>query len=177
MDPLGLTLIFCARILDVSCGTFRILLLVRGKRIQAAFMGFCEVSIYMIVLGYILGGGGALNLPQLMAYAGGYAAGNFIGAFLEEKLLNAYVMLEIIAERNGNTLDLVGILRQEGFGATVINGKGKNGIRNIIKVVCRRSDISRVSRIIGDDTCVFLSDVKACWGGQFPVNKSITMKV
>lgn len=177
MDPLGLALIFGARILDVSCGTFRILLLVRGKRFQAAFMGFCEVSIYMLVLGYILGGGGALTLPQLIAYAGGYAAGNFIGAFLEEKLLNAYVMLEIIAEKSNNTVKLVDVLRHEGFGATVINGKGKKGIRHIVKVVCRRSDMPRVSKIIGENSCVFMSDVKGCWGGQFPGNNRLACRV
>lgn len=176
MDPLGLLLIFSARILDVTCGTFRILLLVRGKRIQAAFMGFCEVTIYMTVLGYILGGGGALEIPQLLAYAAGYAAGNFFGAVLEEKLLNSYVMLEIIAERKGSGMDLANVLRDQGFGATVLNGKGKNGIRQIIKVVCRRSDMNRLSEIIGENSCVFMSDVKSCWGGQFPVSKKLVFK-
>ena len=176
MDPLGLVLIFFARILDVSCGTLRILFLVRGHRIQASFMGFCEVTLYMIVLGYILGGGGTLALPQLLAYAGGYAAGNWVGAILEEKLMNSLVMLEIIAERGYSTHHIVDSLREEGFGATVLNGKGRNGIRQIIKVVCRRKDIPRISSLIGDTSCVFLSDVKGCWGGQFPLQKTLSFR-
>jgi len=176
MDPLGLVLIFLARILDVSCGTLRILFLVRGRSFQASLMGFCEVTLYMLVLGYILGGGGTLTLPQLLAYAGGYAAGNWVGVLLEEKLMNSFVMLEIIAERSYLTQDIVQTLRDEGFGATLINGKGKNGIRHIIKVVCRRKDIPRISSLIGDRSCVFLSDVKGCWGGQFPLQKRFSFK-
>ena len=176
MDPLGLIGIFAARILDVSCGTIRILLLVKGRRLQAAFMGFCEVSVYMLVLGYILGGGGTLTLPQLLAYAAGYASGNYVGAMLEEKLMNSFVMLDIISEWKDETFRLIDTLRQEGFGATVLDGMGKNGMRLVIKVVCRRNDIPRLSAVIGKDKCVFVSDVRSCWGGRFPLRRGLTVR-
>ena len=50
MDYVGLLLIFCARIVDVSCGTVRILFLVRGRRALAAMIGFVEVMIYLTAL-------------------------------------------------------------------------------------------------------------------------------
>ncbi|HCA41406.1 MAG TPA: hypothetical protein DEP01_07950 [Aminobacterium sp.] len=169
MDWLGLILIFSARIADVSLGTVRILFLVRGRRRLAACIGFLEVMIYMSVLGYILGGGGTLTFPQLIAYAAGYGTGNFMGSLLEEKLLNAFVTLDIILERNQETMTLIDRIRAEGFGATVLIGHGKDGLRLVAKVICHRSDIAPISKIIGDQGFVCISDVKGCWGGYFKV--------
>lgn len=167
MDLLGLALIFSARILDVSLGTVRILFLVRGRRRLAATIGFLEVMIYMSVLGYILGGGGFLTFPQLIAYAGGYGAGNFMGSLLEEKLLNAFVTLEIILERNQETRLVIEQIRKAGFGATVLVGQGRAGLRYVVKVICHRSDIPQISEIIGAKGFVCISDLKGCWGGHF----------
>ncbi|MDY0135145.1 MAG: DUF5698 domain-containing protein, partial [Atribacterota bacterium] len=62
---LGLFFIFFARMADVSMGTFRILLLVRGMKLRAALIGFCEVSIYIIALSVVLGGG-KLSPPEIV---------------------------------------------------------------------------------------------------------------
>ena len=45
----GYLFIFFARIVDVSLQTIRVLLLVRGKRIPAAAIGFFEVMLYITV--------------------------------------------------------------------------------------------------------------------------------
>jgi uncharacterized protein YebE (UPF0316 family) len=171
IDIVGLLMIFGARILDVSCGTFRILLLVRGRRFIAACIGFFEVMLYMVILGYVIGGGKPLEIPQLIAYCGGYAMGNFLGAFLEERLLNAFVLLEVISERNEKTFDMIRTLREEGFGTTVLTGEGRTGVRYVIKVICGRKDIQTATRIIGDKGFVFVSDVKGVWGGHFRMKR------
>ncbi|HRX27101.1 MAG TPA: DUF5698 domain-containing protein, partial [Aminivibrio sp.] len=120
MDPVGLILIFCARIVDVSCGTVRILFLVRGKRALAAAIGFVEVMVYLTALGHILGGGREMNLLQMVVYCAGFSSGNFIGSLLEERLLNAYVLLELIMDRNPETQEMIDNIRQDGYGATVL---------------------------------------------------------
>lgn len=104
MDIVGPLLIFCSRLLDVPLGTFRILLLVRGKKVQASITAFFESAIYLIALGYILKSG--ISEPeQIIAYAGGYAAGNFLGVTLEEKFLSSFVLIEIINNcRHGGSL-------------------------------------------------------------------------
>ncbi len=171
MDLLGLVLIFSARILDVSLGTVRILFLVRGRRQLAAVTGFLEVMIYMSVLGYILGGGASLTFPQLIAYASGYGAGNFVGSLLEEKLLRAFVTLEIILERNQETQAIIEQIREAGFGATVLVGKGRAGLRLVVKVICNRSDIRHILGLVDEKGFVCISDVKGCWGGHFKIKR------
>ena len=98
MEFLGLLMIFCARVMDVSCNTIRILFLVKGQRFIAACIGFVEVLIYMAVLGFILGGGKSLSVLELLFYCGGFATGNYVGSWLEEKLMNTFILVEVILE-------------------------------------------------------------------------------
>ena len=132
MDYVGLLLIFCARIVDVSCGTVRILFLVRGRRALAAMIGFVEVMIYLTALGHIIGGGREMNWIQMVVYCAGFSTGNFIGSLLEEKLMNAYVFLELIMDRTAETKEMIDNIRADGFGATVIYGRGRDGVRTIV---------------------------------------------
>ncbi|MFY9430274.1 MAG: DUF5698 domain-containing protein [Acetomicrobium sp.] len=167
---LGLFFIFFARMTDVSMGTFRILLLVRGMKLRAALIGFCEVSIYIIALSVVLGGG-KLSPPEIVFYAGGFAAGNYLGAFLEEKLLSGYALVEVIAESSPLLSEKVDTLREAGYGTTVLSGRGKNGERMILKIVCERKKISDVLGKVKGLGFVYISDVKSVSGGFFSTNK------
>ncbi|HOO87412.1 MAG TPA: DUF5698 domain-containing protein [Synergistales bacterium] len=167
MDYVGLLLIFCARIVDVSCGTVRILFLVRGRRALAAMIGFVEVMIYLTALGHIIGGGREMNWIQMVVYCAGFSTGNFIGSLLEEKLMNAYVFLELIMDRTAETKEMIDNIRADGFGATVIYGRGRDGVRTIVKIICRRRDVPVIVAHTHNKGFICISDVKGCSGGQF----------
>ena len=167
MDYVGLLLIFCARIVDVSCGTVRILFLVRGRRALAAMIGFVEVMIYLTALGHIIGGGREMNWIQMVVYCAGFSTGNFIGYLLEEKLMDAYVFLELIMDRTAETKEMIDNIRADGFGATVIYGRGRDGVRTIVKIICRRRDVPVIVAHTHNKGFICISDVKGCSGGQF----------
>ncbi|QTX32389.1 hypothetical protein KAR29_00080 [Aminithiophilus ramosus] len=160
-------LIFLARVADVSMATVRMLLLVKGRRGIAAFVGFFEVSLYLLSLQYVLKAG--LSSPlNFIAYAGGYATGNFMGSLLEEKLLSGHVLVEIIAHDVAGGACMANTLREAGFGTTVITGEGRNGPRLVLKVVCDRNDRHRVlAATKGCSAFVFVSDLKGVQGGHF----------
>lgn len=170
INILELALIFGARVLDVSCGTFRILLLVRGKKLTASLLGFVEVGLYMTILAIVLGGK-SLEIPQLIAYCAGFATGNYVGIFLEERLLRRFVLLEIIADVSEESYALIRRLREEGFGTTVLIGQGKGGVRHIIKVICPAREVGAVQALIGPKFFCFISDVKGVWGGYFRMKR------
>ena len=171
MDVLGLALIFCARIVDVSCGTVRILFLVRGRRVMAALIGFFEIMVYLTVLGRIIGGGRELTFIQMVVYCAGFSAGNFIGSLPEEKLMNAYSFLELIMDRTEETDRMIDDIRADGFGATVQYGRGRDGVKTIVKVICRRKDIPMIVAHTKNRGFICISDVKGCSGGQFRMMK------
>jgi uncharacterized protein YebE (UPF0316 family) len=168
LNILGLFLIFFARIVDVSCSIVRILFLVKGQRFIASCIGFFEVMVYMLVLGYLLGGGKGLTYVELMFYCGGFATGNYIGSRMEELLLNSFILVEVILDDNEEAWSSIAEVRRIGLGATVIKGMGRNGPKLVTEIFCRRHDVMTVQKMFNDQGFVTVSDVKLCMGGWFP---------
>src|SRR6056297_1513927 len=111
---LGSILIFLARVMDVSMGTIRTLMVVRGKRIYAALIGFFEVTIYIIALQKVVT---SLDRPlNLIAYSLGLAAGNYFGSLLEEKMALGQISAQLIPGKNQQ--QMIKNLREAGFGVT-----------------------------------------------------------
>ena len=168
MSVLGLFGIFFARILDVSCNTIRLLFLVRGHRFLAACIGFFEVMIYMLVLGAILGGGKVLSTTELFFYCGGFATGNYVGSWLEERLMNTFTLVAVILDESETAHSAINAVREMGLGATVLHGMGRDGPRLVVEIFCRRHDVQAVQNIFNSIGFVTVSDVRRCRGGWFP---------
>ncbi|MDR1979067.1 MAG: DUF5698 domain-containing protein [Synergistaceae bacterium] len=168
MNIAGLFFIFFARIIDVSCSIVRILFLVKGQRFLAVCIGFFEVMVYMVVLGYVLGGGKALTFAELIFYCGGFATGNYIGAWMEERLLNSFILVEVILDDGDDARASISKVRDMGLGATVINGMGRDGPKLVVEIFCHRHDVMTVQTLFNDRGFVTISDVKRCTGGWFP---------
>ncbi len=65
-------------------------------------------------------------------------------------------------------------MRKEGFGVTVIEGCGKEGLHEILSVLVRRKDLSRLMNIVNKmDANAFVSvmDTKKIAGGYFARKK------
>ncbi|HPD63701.1 MAG TPA: DUF5698 domain-containing protein, partial [Anaerolineaceae bacterium] len=127
-------IIFVARIFDVTLGTLRIIFVARGKRNLAPILGFFEVLIWIVVISQLV-----QNLESATAYIGyaaGFAAGNYFGMWLEDKLaLGTYILRLITAEEPG---ELVRRLRAAGFGVTTVAGEGKTGTVQLIYTFVKR---------------------------------------
>ncbi len=172
-----LLLIFLARCTDVTLGVFRILMVVKGRKLVAAGLGFFEVMVFISVMNAVLGGGKSLSIYELLAYCSGFAAGNIVGSFLESKLTDAYVIAELIAEQNDRSDDLIAKLRETGFGTTVIHAEGRSGARLVIKVICSRKHSPKVKKIADDHGAfLYIADIKGVSGGYFTGGANIKRK-
>lgn len=140
----GYLFIFFARVMDVSLATIRLLFVVRGRKIEAAFIGFFEVLIFVTALARVMGH--LDNWFNILAYAGGFATGSLVGGMVEERLALGYVATQIISLRMDN--ELRDAIRAAGFGLTVITGQGKDGERHILLVVSKRKHLPRLSKLI-----------------------------
>lgn len=137
-------LIFFARILDVSMGTIRIILVAKGMKKVAPIIGFFEVLIWILAISKIIE-----NLDNWMcyiAYAAGFATGNFIGMLLEEKLALGHELIRVITKRDAH--DLVESLKDDGFGVTFIKAEGTKGEVGIVYVIVTRKKITNAISII-----------------------------
>jgi uncharacterized protein YebE (UPF0316 family) len=87
--------IFLARVIDVSMGTFRTIVVFRGFPARAAVIGFVEILIWVAASSQVLRQVNAW--PLMVAYAGGFAAGNYLGVWLESKVAMGQELFRIIA--------------------------------------------------------------------------------
>ncbi|HHY05017.1 MAG TPA: DUF2179 domain-containing protein [Thermoanaerobacterales bacterium] len=161
---LGYAFIFIARVIDVTLSTLRTLMVVRGKKIHAAVIGFFEVIVYIVALNKVVG---QLSNPMnLFAYALGFSTGNYIGIYVEEKLAIGLTTVQIITQNS----ELCQLLRQKGFGVTVMEGMGKEGSREVLMVSLPRKSVPQVMEIIkqhDESAFVTIMDTKGTRGGYF----------
>lgn len=165
-------LIFFARICDVTLGTLRIIFVSKGLKYAAPFLGFFEVLIWVIAISQLLSNLG--TWVSYLAYAGGYATGNFVGMRLEEKLAIGTLLVRITTAKHGRTV--MQILNSNGFGATLIEGEGSTGKVDIIQTVTSRKHIKKVEKLITQyDSSIFytVEDVRMVRHGVFPSKPSV----
>jgi uncharacterized protein YebE (UPF0316 family) len=137
-------LIFCARILDVSLDTMRIIFISRGSRLIPPLLGFFEVLIWLLAITQIFRN---LNgFVYYVAYAGGFAMGNFVGICIERKLAVGNLIIRVITGKDST--ELLNHLNNEGFGFTTVNAEGSQGSVKIIFMVIKRRNLEKVSDIV-----------------------------
>lgn len=160
-------LIFFSRIFDVSLGTIRIIFVSRGKKVLAPMLGFFEVLIWLLAMGQIMKQ--LDNVMCYLAYAGGFAMGNFIGILLEEKLALGTLVVRIIMVKD--ECSLKDRLITSGYGVTVVDAKGANSDVKIIYTIIKRKDLDEVISIINrcnSNAFYSVEDARTVNRGVFP---------
>jgi uncharacterized protein YebE (UPF0316 family) len=143
--PIALPIfIFFARILDVTLGTMRIISLSRGLKKLTPFLGFFEVFIWVIAISQLVRN--LTHFSSYFAYAAGFATGNYIGMWIEEKLALGTLTVRIFAVAQGEELSKQ--LAASGFGVTVLDGHGAGGMVKVLFTTIHRRELQQVEKII-----------------------------
>jgi len=137
-------LIFLARVIDVSLGTLRIILVSKGAKRIAPVLGFFEILIWLLAIGQVMQN--LTNITNYFAYALGFAFGNYIGIMIEQKLAMGMVVVQVITRRDAS--ELINFLRLADFGLTVIEAKGGTGPVHILHTVTKRSNLPYIIETI-----------------------------
>jgi uncharacterized protein YebE (UPF0316 family) len=142
--PWGPLVIFGLRIIDVSLATLRMLLIVRGQRVVAPLIGFFEVLIWLLAAGSAIR---YLGSPlHAVGYAGGFAAGNAVGLWIEERLALGLARVQTFSPHGG--VEVAEALRDQGFGVTEFLGRGREGNVELVSCVARRSEVPKMLKTI-----------------------------
>ncbi len=164
-------LIFIARICDVTLGTMRIISVSQGRRYISPILGFFEVLIWIMVISKVMQN--MDNPVCYLAYAGGFAAGNFVGILLEKKVALGNSVVRIITPRNTNHLQ--NALSEAGYGVTSVEGEGSSGAVTLIYCVIKRANLRYLIEIVektNPKAFYSIEDVRHVNEGIFPVRKS-----
>ena len=128
--------IFFARIIDVSLGTFRTILTVKGKILIPTIIAFFEVLIWFYVAMEAL----LVDESKIIiavSYSLGYAKGNLIGSIISKKFINTLNEVKIYHP----TKRLITMLNRFKFSYYIIN-------KNVITIYIRNSGIYKLASLI-----------------------------
>lgn len=159
-------LIFCFRIVDQSIGTIRLIFAAKGLKKLAPVFAFFESFIWLLAIGQIMKH--LDNIYCYIAYAGGYAMGNYVGILLEEKLSIGTAVIRVIPKKD--TTALIEFLRKQGYGVTVVNVDGMLGPTKMLFTTVRRKEARHVIDIIkqfNPNAFYTIDEVKDVSGGFF----------
>lgn len=160
-------LIFVARVADVTLGTLRIVFISQGRRKLAPLVGFFEILIWLIAMGQIFSN--LTNFIYYIAYAGGFAMGNYIGLIVENKISLGLLSLQLIIRENPETL--INLLKDRGYSLTTMTAEGTKGFVKIVYLVIKRKSLPKTLEMIRTNNpkaFISIEQVKSVSGGNFP---------
>jgi uncharacterized protein YebE (UPF0316 family) len=139
-------LIFGLRLTDVSMGTVRTIMVLRGMRKIAALIGFVEVSIWVMAISRVIGN--LDSVVSVLAYGGGFAAGTLLGMWIEDKLALGHVYIQVVSTHKGP--EIAQTIREAGFGATQVQAEGQSGPVHLIDVVVPRKRSKKLLHLVNE---------------------------
>ncbi len=151
-------MIFLARVVDVSLGTLRHALIIRGKRALTFVIAFVESIIWVFAVSRVIND---LSDPLMaIAFAFGFAAGTFVGITLESVLKIGEQVVKVFTQKGGAVAQL---LREQGFRVTEFQGNGRDGTVYLLFVQVPRRSVKQVMKLTRsiDPTCyLVVEDIK-----------------
>lgn len=159
--------IFFARCTDVSLDTFRIITISKGMKGLAALIAFFQMLIWITALGQVIH-----NLNSwlnIIAYAGGFSAGTYVGLKVDQRIALGRVLVTIITKLDAT--QLIDFLKQSNLGVTSVDAQGASGNVKIIYTVINRKDLNFVLsklHLFNPNAFYSIEDVRSAAKGIFP---------
>ena len=152
-------LIVLARIADVSFGTIRTICVVNGRRGIAWIMAFFEILIWIAVVSKVITN--LNNYYYAVAYAVGYATGNFVGITIEKYLAFGEQVVRVFTRKG---TELAAELRNSGFGVTALVGQGRDGPVDLLFVQTLRKKAPKAAQqahSLDPDCYIVVDDIRS----------------
>lgn len=136
--------IFFLRVIDMSLDTIRLLFVMRGRKLLAWILGFSQSAVFIIAIGSVLTND--QNVITVIGYAAGFATGNVVGMYIEERLAIGHIHLTIVSPSRG--AGIADMLRQQGYAVTEISARGLQGTVTLLHVDVMRRQLSTVEKLV-----------------------------
>jgi len=163
--------VFICRIVDVTLGTIRSIINVKGRATIAAIIGFFETLIWFLIVREALTfdtESGKIYIA--IAYSLGFAAGTFIGGKLAEKFVSSNVDVQVVTSSKNDSM--IEEIRDAGYAITVIDvnnsrfGKKKYMLFSEIKT-SQLKDFKSLIYSLDKKAFVMVRETKFVYNGFF----------
>lgn len=167
METLLLCLkIFLVRIFDVSLGTARTIIMVKGKGFLASLIGFFEVFVWFMIVRE------ALNTEEsgmliAISYSLGFAVGTYIGSILSDKFIESNLGVEVITENK----EMIDVIRKNNYAVSVLNVDGQDDDEKYMLVIeIKNKKLAHLKELIkkqDENAFIMISETKIVENGYF----------
>ncbi|MGB4654049.1 MAG: DUF2179 domain-containing protein [Bacteroidales bacterium] len=160
-------LIFLARVADVSIGTLRLIFVSKGLKRIAPIFGFFEVIIWLLAVAQIMQH--LDNWLCYIAYGAGFAAGNYIGMIMEERIALGNVIVRTFLK--GDNEEFFNKVKEANYGMTVVDAKGSTGSDlKVVFSIIRRKEVEGFIELLHEyypSAFYTIEEIKALSSGVF----------
>ena len=165
LSPLLMALtVFLARVCDVSLGTFRHAMVIRGKKIPAFFISIAEALIWVFAVSRVLDD---MSDPlTAIAFALGFACGTFCGMTIENLCKIGDQAVRVFSSEGSR---VASALRDAGYRVTEFEGKGRDGAVSLLFVQARRREVSKIlglARSLDPACFLVVDDIRSASSGS-----------
>lgn len=105
-----------------------------------------------------------------IAYAGGFATGNYVGMAIENWLAVGFQSLWIVTKEDKS--DLMSHMKESRFGVTTLEAQGVEGTVKILLMIIRRKNQAAIMQLLREhlpQAFVSVHDIRSTSGGVFPM--------
>lgn len=159
--------IFLARILDVSIGTTRTMLMVKGKTAIVTILAFLEVFVWFLVAREAL----VTNVNSWwipISYSLGYATGTLIGSYVSNTFIKGIVGVQVVVEKGNKSL--LNSIRKHGYAVSVMDLKDdfEGNKRDMLYFQINNRNLKKLIALIkkyDQNAFIVVNDTKAVQNG------------
>ena len=152
--------IFVVRVIATSLDTLRVIFTMRSNKFWVWMLGFFNSLIWVMTFAFVLSD--IDNFVNVIVYAAGFATGNVMGMWIEDKLAFGFAEVRVISSQWGAAI--LDELRANNYAVTEIPGRGKDGMVSEITTSVRRGQILEVEELIrkvDENAFITTEDVRA----------------
>lgn len=162
-------LIFSLRIVDVSVGTIRTIVMVQGRLRLAITLGFFEVLVWVIAVAQVVT---RIDEAPWLApfYAGGFATGVGVGMLIERRLALGRYVIRIISHSRAR--EVAEAVQAQGRVLGIFRGETLTGPANLVFVSARGQQVRGIleaARSVDPEMFYLVESARAWSENAYPV--------
>ena len=163
--------IFFARIIDVSLGTIRTVIVVKGKNLIGSIIGFFEITVWFLVVEQALTTS-SNNVFIVLSYALGFATGTYIGGILSTRLVKTKYEVQIITDKNVQYM--IDKIRESSMAVSILKLEGKNKNKYLLFIEVdnnKMKELSSIVKSVDERAFIVVNETMFVHNGYFGHNK------
>ncbi|MDR0555297.1 MAG: DUF5698 domain-containing protein [Treponema sp.] len=164
--PAELILILFSKVIEVTLGTLRAILINKGYRREGTLLSFFEIILWTFVASRVIMGIADAPVKGIV-YSVGFSLGIYLGSRIESFIALGKVLIQTIIAKESSEA-MVSLLRSRGYAVTTMDAHGRDSDKTVLMIFANRKGkeeiIREISRI-DSGAMIITNDISALSGG------------